>query len=411
MFKGFIVFIKGRTSIVLISVFLAVLLYALTRRTVDFYPFYWITRELLYLNADLYGAHPAFSYPPFFYCIVAPFAVFQVKVAFGLWIAFSITLLFASVFLVLKLVNSLPKGKPVFMSENWNKAYLGLIFALFIILDNLYLGQSNILVFFLTVLSLSLFEDKKEYLSGIALAAAIAIKVTPALFLVYFILKGGRKVFAGALAGFAACFFMIPAMFYGLERSLLFFHDFVNGVLLPFVRNDTIIRETVYYTHTNQSLDAFLVRHCTPMGAAWYPALGIHKAIDPAYFTVSQVKAFSAGFKVFLIIFFGFLFSGSPKKVRKLEYSLLFLLVFYISPSAWLSHYAAAIFAYYTAVSYFTEKKENANRKLMLAGLFSAVMLTATGVSPFLQSFSGMFLGHFILFICLTAVYVREKYS
>ncbi len=409
MFKGFPAFLKTKTSLILLGTFLAVLIYALTRRTVDFYPFYWITRELLYLNADLYGTHPAFSYPPFFYCVVAPFAVFQAKVAFGLWIAFSVALLFAAIFLVLKMLQSVPSGSPVFLTESWNKAYLGLALVLFIVFDNLYLGQSNILVFFLTVFSIYLFEDGREYLSGITIAAAIAIKITPALFLVYFIFRGGRKVFTGALAGLAAFFFIIPSMFFGVARSNGFFRDFISQVILPFAKNDTIIRETVYYTHTNQSLDAFLVRHFTPMGAEWYPATGVHKFIDPAFFTVGQVKAFSAFFKVFLLSFFAFIFRGAPKKLRRLEYSLVFLLVFYISPSSWLSHYIAVIFAYYTAIFWFSCGTGEANRNTILLGLFSAVILTATGTTPFLQSFSGMFIGHFILFVCLTIVYLREK--
>ncbi len=409
MFKGISAFLKTKTSIFFLGVFLAVLIYALTRRTVDFYPFYWITRELLYLNADLYGTHPAFSYPPFFYCVVAPFAVFQAKAAFGLWIAFSVALLFAAIFLILKMLQSVPAGSPAFLTASWNKAYLGLAFALFIVFDNLYLGQSNILVFFLTVLSLYLFEDGREYMSGIAIAAAIAIKITPALFLVYFVFRGGRKVFTGALAGLAAFFFIVPSMFYGVAKSNGFFRDFIFQVILPFAKNDTIIRETVYYTHANQSLDAFLVRHFTPMGAEWYPAAGVHKFLDPAYFTVAQVKAFSAFFKIFLIAFFAFLFRGSPKKLRRLEYSLVFLLVFYISPSSWLSHYTTVIFSYYTAISWFYSGTSEANRNTIILGLFSAVILTATGVSPFLQSFSGMFIGHFILFICLAIVYIREK--
>ncbi len=409
MFKGFPAFLKTKTSIAFLCIFLAVLTYALTRSTVDFYPFYWITRELLYKNADLYGAHPAFSYPPFFYCVVAPFAVFQEKVAFGLWIAFSVSLLFAAIFLILRMLQSVPAGSPGFLTKSWNKAYLGLLLAIFIVFDNLNLGQSNILVFFLTVFSIYLFEDGREYLSGVAIAAAIAIKVTPALFLIYFISKGGRKVFAGALAGFAAFFFIIPSMFYGVARNNGFFRDFIFQVILPFAKNDAIIRETVYYTHTNQSLDAFLVRHFTPMGAASYSEAGIHKFLDPAFFTIAQVKAFSAFFKVFLLAFYAFLFRGSPRKLRPLEYSIVFLLVFYISPSSWLSHYTTALFAYYAAVSWLSSWISEANRKTILVGLFSAVILTCTGASTFLQSFSGMFIGHFILFICLTIVYIREK--
>ena len=418
MLKEYRVFISKKWPLILGILFLLIIAAALRRHTIDFYPFWCISRELLCQNLDLYKDKPAFSYPPFFYCIIVFFAQFTFRTAQALWMGFSVLLLSWTAFLSLKLMNKgALSGEHKFGTSKWSSAYLPVILGFFIIMDNLNLGQSNLLVLFLCTLSTYLFEKDKPYLSGIAIAAAIAVKITPALFLLYFLYRRGWKVFYGTLAGFALFFFLIPSLFFGFERNLNFFRDFINLVILPFARNDTIIRETVYYTHTNQSMDAFLIRHFTDYGQSAYPAYGLHKAVDPAWFTVENVKRASALIKLGLLVFFGFLFRGQRKSLRTLEYGILFLLVLFLSPSSWLNHYALAIFTYYAAVNFRNANTTNPiSRKLITFGLILAFAFTATcgfGLTPlqmeFAQSFSGMFVGHFLLLVCMTLAYILGR--
>ena len=68
------------------------------------------------------------------------------------------------------------------------------------------MAQVNILVFTLTLISLFFWVRAKDFLSGLWLACAVFIKLTPALFLLFFILKKKWKVLAGFLAGFRTAF-------------------------------------------------------------------------------------------------------------------------------------------------------------------------------------------------------------
>jgi hypothetical protein len=218
----------------------------------------------------------------------------------------------------------------------------------------------------------------------------------------------------GAALGSIIFFLVIPSIFYGIDRNIKFLTDFSALVILPFFKNNAIIRETVYFTHSNQSLDAFIIRHFSDFGRINYPQYGIHNFIDPVIFTQAGAKLASTIIKIILLIACGFAFSGGKKKNQRLlkfEYAIMFLLILFVSPSSWINHYISVIFAYYVAASYIAGENKPSNKIILMISLVSAVIITCTGVNPFMQSFSGIFLGHFILFAGLMVVFFREKYN
>ena len=420
MLNDFKKLLKKKSTLYFAIYFSVILIYTLTRHSVDFYPFYWISREILYLNYDLYNKHPAFSYPPFFYCIIAFFAQFTSKVALVLWDIFNIFLLTTAVILIKRILNyGEEKNINVLNNVNFsaNKFIIPVfIVAIVIVSDNLWLGQSNILVFFSAVLSLYFYIKNQNFLSGIALSFAISVKVTPLLFLLYFLYKRNFKILPGTIIGLILFFLIIPSCYYGIDKNLLFLKDFINQVFLPFFKNDLYIRDTVYFGHSNQSLDGFIIRHFSDFGKITYkdqPIGKFHNFTDPAFLTINQAKNVSTLLKILLLIICAFAFTNSFKKnphLLKFEFAIMFLLILFISPSSWLNHYVSALFAYYVSINYILSKGYNkTNQNILKYTILATAIFTSTGLNKELQSYSGMFIGHFILFLGLLFILFKEK--
>ncbi|MFH1825147.1 MAG: glycosyltransferase family 87 protein [Candidatus Firestonebacteria bacterium] len=430
MLKDFKELLKKKSTLYFGIYFSIILIYTLTRHSVDFYPFWMITRKILYANDDLYNKYIAFSYPPFFYCVMSFFAQFTSKVALLLWDIFNISLLTITVILIKRILNYKEENNiNVLNNINFseNKFIIPVfIVALVIISDNLWLGQSNILVFFFSVLSLYFFIQKDDrrkspwddFLSGLCLSFAISIKVTPLLLLLYFLYKRNFKILPGTIIGLILFFLIIPSCYYGLDKNLIFLKDFVHQVFLPFFKNDIYIRETVYYGHSNQSLDGFIVRHFSDFGKITYAdkLLGkFHNFIDPAFLTINQAKNISTIIKISLLTVCALAFTNSFKKnptLLKFEFAIVFLLILFISPSSWLNHYVSVLFAYYVSVNYiFSKGIDKTNQKILKYILVISALFTCTGLNKELQSYSGMFIGHFILFLGLLFILFKEKNS
>ena len=401
-----------KTTLFLGIFFLFLLFYTVfLRNTVDYLNFWKIAREVIYGNIDLYKKYNAFSYPPFFYNIIIFFGIFPVKLALAFWFLLNTTLLTLSTGMILRIIY--PENTFFRIdSKSWAKVFLPFFLAIGIIADNLYLGQANILVFFLCVSAVFMLENKSPLGAGILIAMATAVKLTPAFFILYFIYRREWKAVIGVLLGLPVFFFLVPSFFFGFERAWHLSMEFFNLVVLPFLRNDAIIRETVYYTHPNQSLDAFLVRHFTDLGKNSYPGL-LHNSLDPAKYTLAQMKTAGIFVKAALLVLSALALWRTRrfKLVSKFEYPVVFLLILYISPSSWLSHYISVLFAYYVSMAYITDiYSDKTGKFILMLCLAFAFLATSTGVTPFMQSFSGMFIGNFVLFLGMLFVCFRESY-
>ncbi len=125
-------------------------------------------------------------------------------------------------------------------------------------------GNVNILICFLVIASIFLYAKKYDYLAGVVIALAIACKVTPALFVIYFAWKRGWKVLIGTGIGLGLFFFVVPSIIYGFhqgslvegwDQNWLALTSWVKAMILPYLRDGTITSE-----HHNQSLPGLLAR-------------------------------------------------------------------------------------------------------------------------------------------------------
>jgi hypothetical protein len=126
------------------------------------------------------------------------------------------------------------------------------------IMGDLSHGNVNLLILFLVVAALYAFHHRRDLSAGGLLALAIACKVTPALFVPYFLWKRAWKVLAGCAAGLVLFLVLVPGCFLGQARNLDLFGSWVRQMVTPYVVAGTVTTE-----HPNQSLPGLVFRLLT----------------------------------------------------------------------------------------------------------------------------------------------------
>jgi hypothetical protein len=139
----------------------------------------------------------------------------------------------------------------------WAKA-LTVVLSIRPILGDLTHGNVNIFILFLVTGALVAFSRGRDFLAGLLLGLAIACKITPVLFVGYFIWKGAWRALAGALAGLVLFFLLVPALFLGWNHNLETLHSWASLMFLPFVVGGVAAPE-----HNNQSLPGLIARMLT----------------------------------------------------------------------------------------------------------------------------------------------------
>jgi alpha-1,2-mannosyltransferase len=119
-------------------------------------------------------------------------------------------------------------------------------------------GNINLLILALVVGSLCAFRGRREGLAGLLLGLGVACKVTPALFVPYFIWKRSWKTLAGCAAGLVLFFLVVPSLRFGVDRNAEYLATWVDKMIKPFVLEGKVVSE-----HNNQSLPGLVARLLT----------------------------------------------------------------------------------------------------------------------------------------------------
>lgn len=126
------------------------------------------------------------------------------------------------------------------------------------IIGDLSHGNVNLLILFLVVAALYLFRHSRDFLAGLVLALAITCKVTPALFVPYFLWKRARRTLLGCAAGLVLFFGLIPGSVLGFEHTATITRSWIDKMILPFTVHGEVTTE-----HHNQSLVGLVYRLTT----------------------------------------------------------------------------------------------------------------------------------------------------
>ena len=172
---------------------------------------------------------PHYRYPPTFAVLVAPFCALGFAPFYFFWYLLNLCLLVPCVAAARAI--SFGPGEPAPYRSHWLPLLLVAVFAI----DNLLLGQTNILIMLLVYWAFLADARRRPWLSGLPLGAAIAIKAFPAPLLAYFLYRGRLRVVAAALLSCAFFLLLVPAPARGFHRNFREVTDWGSRVVMPYL--------------------------------------------------------------------------------------------------------------------------------------------------------------------------------
>jgi hypothetical protein len=202
------------------------------------------------------GANPwdenSYPNPPIMALLLRPLMEMPPLAGALTWFYLKVTMALLAIRWAFRLVE-----RPAQPFPAWGKA-LAVLLSLRPIIGDLTHGNVNLFILFLVMGTLYAFRRRRDFTAGISLALAIACKVTPALFVPYFLWKGAWKTLAGCAVGLVLFFWLIPGSLLGMADNARYLHSWVDHMILPFVVGGEVTTE-----HNNQSLPGLMHRMLT----------------------------------------------------------------------------------------------------------------------------------------------------
>ncbi|MGE3807265.1 MAG: glycosyltransferase family 87 protein, partial [Gemmataceae bacterium] len=190
---------------------------------------------------------------PFMALLLRPFTILPPVACALLWYYVKVGLTLLSIYWVFQLVAT-----PGLVFPIWAKA-LALGLSIRPLLGDLSHGNVNLLILFLVVAMLYAFRCRRDLVAGLLLGAAITCKVTPLLFVPYFLWKRSWRVLAGCCAGLLLCFVLVPSLVFGPARNATLLTSWTKKMVEPFLVSGVVF----YSEHHNQSLPGTIYRLAT----------------------------------------------------------------------------------------------------------------------------------------------------
>ncbi|MGL6073446.1 MAG: glycosyltransferase family 87 protein [Fimbriiglobus sp.] len=207
-------------------------------------------------SKDIYRLHN-YPNPPIQALILYPFMKLdRIPGAFA-WFNAKVLMAMLCVGWVYRLIRS--HGPPLPLLS----VYYGLFLASHSILGDLSHGNVNIFIAFLVFASLELLRRGWGFSSGIVLALAISCKVTPGLFLPYFLWKRAWKAALGTVLGCGLWLLIVPGLALGFQYNQTLLVSWFDTMVAPFVVEGKVTSE-----HANQSLPGLTYRLLTNQPSA-----------------------------------------------------------------------------------------------------------------------------------------------
>jgi len=290
------------------------------------------------------------------------------------WFYLKLGLTLMAVLWVFRLIENPQRPFP-----DWAKA-MTILLSLRPIMGDLSHGNVNLFILFLVVASLYAFHQGRDWTAGLTLALAAACKVTPVLFVPYFLWKRAWKVLAGCVLGLLLFLLIVPGFFLGNDRNWTMLGSWVDRMITPFV-----VEGTVTSDHLNQSLPGLIFRLVTHS-----PSIADDKGGAPQFDNLLDFDASTAGWliKACMAVFAGLIVWSCRTPIARrqgwrlaAEFSLVVLGMLLFSERTWKHHCVTlllpfAVLSYYLAVC----RPGRLLRSYLIASL-SAVLLLITSTS------------------------------
>lgn len=201
--------------------------------------------------------------------------------------------------------------------------------------SNVHVGQTTILLLFLTLEALQFDEKKQSVRAGLLLSLAINIKLLPAVFLPYFIYRARWKS-AIMTAAFVALWWLLPMAWLGPERISGVMQSYVELINPTQERHVLDVEETSFHGLSTLLATLFSAEAHEHNGHGWRRNIA-----DVSPQTLGYILFFVRLFFVLFTLFFLCTkpFQSAPNPIhRSREIAYLFLVIPLIAPHQ--QHYA-----------------------------------------------------------------------
>ena len=207
-------------------------------------------------------------------------------------------------------------------------------------------GQTNFLALLPLVAALHVAQRDtaaSDALAGLLIGLAIAVKVTPVIFAVYFFWKRRWVVASSALAGVAFWSLAVPAMVFGWDQNLRWLEQWAGIMLVPYVTQGTVAYAV------SQSFGSFALRllAATPVFES-----SRHGQVEPHYMNLvalnldavyQLVRAMMAGAAIA-----GLVWTRRPLRTLRcprylIEIGAVAAFMLWFSERTWVHHYVSFV--------------------------------------------------------------------
>lgn len=339
-----------------ILVLLACAFRAIVRATDGDFKLHWEFGRRFLAGDFLYAGGMHLPYPPFWAMAHAPAALVPMPVAKALLFPVGV----AALIILLRILRAL--ARPAFHLHRrrafWVATLTLLLASRYVIRDMAELGVNTALVA-LTWLAIYLWTHRRDFLGGMTLGLAIALKCTPAIFVGYFLWKRQWRMFAITCAA-ALLFTLAPILWQGPAAYRDHMATWSANAWRGFGNEDPSVGVLGPEPLQNMALRPALARYLMRLPAG-HPGRAPHSL----YFDVFNLTPAAAGRVIKAMLFVllaGFLWWSRRAVVSRQdprlrwEFAALAILMLLFSPITWGQHCVAVLPACYFVAALFVAR-------------------------------------------------------
>jgi alpha-1,2-mannosyltransferase len=324
-----------------------------------------------------------FPNPPIMAITLYPFMTLTPLQGALTWYFLKAALTAASIWMCFKMVRSEEKVLP-----SWVQGPI-LLLSFRPILGDLHHGNNNLLILFLIVSCLYAWRKGYDVLSGLILGLAIAYKVTPALFVPYFLYKRSWRTVGATFVGLALFLVVMPSAILGPTFNWQCLTTWWQKMLSPYLEQGVASQQEI-----NQSMVGVVMRLLTDAktGTGRYDVhLDVNLASWSPEIVSYLVKALSIGCVGLLALVCRTRTNRRDDARLFGEFALVVLTMLFVSERSWKHHYVTLLLPY-TYLMYRVGVVPLATRTRV--GLTALMVLSALFMATTSSELGGLFARH-----------------
>lgn len=257
------------------------------------------------------------------------------------------------------------------------------------ILSDLQHGNNNLIILFLICAMLLAWRKGYDVLAGLLLGLAISLKVTPALFVPYFMYKRSWRTVYATFAGLFLFIVVVPSLIIGPRFNFVCLTTWWRRMLGPYVEQGVTSAQEI-----NQSMVGVLTRLLTDQktGTGRYDVhLNLNLVSWPPAVVSMLVKGLSIGLVGLLAVL------CRTRTLRRDDYrlfgefALVVLTMLFVSERSWKHHYVTLLLPY-TYLCYRIGVAPLKRRARMVLG--TVVVLSSVFMATTSSELGGLFARH-----------------